>query len=220
MVDRLVIIAPEGEGRTDSLALAPDRFGRNGAQVWRRLSRPCRDHGRRQTQARHDLISLLRAPRLPRARRQHCRRSSRAPSRSTPRTAPAPIARAWARKLEIDPDLHHPRPRAVSERGRDRQHGVERSAKRKAVITGRVSKRRREHFNIDLDKPVSELTEEQLDIVLYGTGGKQVPMHLSETRTGNEFNFDARLRGRDHQPGTPLPRDQLRIHPREDLASS
>ncbi len=54
-----------------------------------------------------------------------------------------------------------------------------------------------------------------MNIILYGTGDKQVQMVYQNTN-GNEFHIHARLRGRHHQPGTALPRDQLRIHPRED----
>ncbi|HET9589038.1 MAG TPA: excinuclease ABC subunit UvrA [Anaerolineales bacterium] len=41
---------------------------------------------------------------------------------------------------------------------------------------------------IDMDAPVSELTKDQLDIVLYGTGEKQVQMTYRNSN-GNEFKF-------------------------------
>ena len=74
-------------------------------------------------------------------------------------------------------------------------------------------------YRIDLDKPVSELTKEQLDIVLYGTGDRQVQMTYRNP-TEMRFKILARLRRRDHKPGAALSGDQLRIYSREDLASS
>ncbi len=43
-------------------------------------------------------------------------------------------------------------------------------------------------FNVDLDKPVGELTGEQLDIVLHGTRGKEIPIKYKSAR-GHEFTF-------------------------------
>jgi excinuclease ABC subunit A len=50
------------------------------------------------------------------------------------------------------------------------------------------------HFKIDLDKPVRELTKEQLKIVLYGTGEKQVQMTYKNTN-GNEFKMTRAFEG-------------------------
>jgi excinuclease ABC subunit A len=49
-------------------------------------------------------------------------------------------------------------------------------------------------FKIDLDKPVSELTKEQLKIVLYGTGDKQIQMTYQNSN-GNEFKFTRAFEG-------------------------
>ncbi len=49
-------------------------------------------------------------------------------------------------------------------------------------------------FKIDLDKPVKNLTEEQLRIVLYGTGDKQVQM-VYHNSNGNEFKFTRAFEG-------------------------
>ncbi|MGZ9234655.1 MAG: excinuclease ABC subunit UvrA, partial [Anaerolineales bacterium] len=43
-------------------------------------------------------------------------------------------------------------------------------------------------FKIDLDKPVRELTPEQMNVILYGTGEKQVQMTYKNSN-GNEFRF-------------------------------
>jgi excinuclease ABC subunit A len=49
-------------------------------------------------------------------------------------------------------------------------------------------------YRIDLDKPVSELTKEQLDIVLYGTGDRQVQMTYRNSN-GHEFRFSRAFEG-------------------------
>ncbi len=49
-------------------------------------------------------------------------------------------------------------------------------------------------FKIDLDKPVKELTQEQLKIVLYGTGEKQIQMTY-QNASGNEFKFTRAFEG-------------------------
>ena len=43
-------------------------------------------------------------------------------------------------------------------------------------------------FDIDLDKPVKELSKEQLEIVLYGTRGKEIPIKYKSAK-GHEFTF-------------------------------
>ncbi len=50
------------------------------------------------------------------------------------------------------------------------------------------------HFKVDLDKPVKDLTEDQLKIVLYGTGEKQIPMVYKNTN-GNEFKMTRAFEG-------------------------
>jgi len=49
-------------------------------------------------------------------------------------------------------------------------------------------------YRIDLDKPVRELTKEQLDIVLYGTGDRQVQMTYKNAN-GHEFKFSRAFEG-------------------------
>ncbi len=49
-------------------------------------------------------------------------------------------------------------------------------------------------FKIDLDKPVNELTKEQLKVVLYGTGEKQIQMTYQNSN-GNEFKFTRAFEG-------------------------
>src|SRR5215213_2765148 len=49
-------------------------------------------------------------------------------------------------------------------------------------------------YRIDLDKPVRELTKEQMKIILYGTGDKQVQMTYKNSN-GNEFKFTRAFEG-------------------------
>jgi excinuclease ABC subunit A len=49
-------------------------------------------------------------------------------------------------------------------------------------------------YKIDLDKPISELTKDQIDIVLYGTGDRQVTMTYKNSN-GNEFKFSRAFEG-------------------------
>lgn len=50
------------------------------------------------------------------------------------------------------------------------------------------------HFKIDLNKPVRELSKEQLDIILYGTNGQEVEMRYKNPN-GNEFKFKRAFEG-------------------------
>ena len=49
-------------------------------------------------------------------------------------------------------------------------------------------------YKIDLNKPVRELTKEQMDVVLYGTGERQVQMTYHNSN-GNEFKFSRAFEG-------------------------
>ncbi len=44
------------------------------------------------------------------------------------------------------------------------------------------------YFGVDLDRPVKELTKDQLDIILFGTRGKEIPIKYKSAR-GHEFTF-------------------------------
>src|SRR6266545_3801553 len=49
-------------------------------------------------------------------------------------------------------------------------------------------------YRIDLDKPVRELSQDQLKIILYGTGDRQVQMTYKNSN-GNEFRFSRAFEG-------------------------
>ncbi len=50
------------------------------------------------------------------------------------------------------------------------------------------------YYNIDLDAPVRALTPEQMEIVLYGTHGKEIPMRYQNAR-GNTYEFHRSFEG-------------------------
>ena len=111
---------------------------------------------------------------------------------NTPHGA-CPDCQGLGTKLEIDPD------RIIPDRERSLTDG--------AIISMEWSGPKEEGgyywqsleaaaraYHIDLNKPVKELTEEQLNIVLYGTGEKQVQMVYHNTN-GNEFKFTRAFEG-------------------------
>lgn len=49
-------------------------------------------------------------------------------------------------------------------------------------------------YKIDMDKPVKELSEEQINLILYGTGEKQIQMTYRNSN-GNEFKFTRAFEG-------------------------
>jgi excinuclease ABC subunit A len=49
-------------------------------------------------------------------------------------------------------------------------------------------------YRIDLDKPVKDLTKEQLNIILYGTGDRQIQMTY-QNANGHEFRFSRAFEG-------------------------
>jgi excinuclease ABC subunit A len=105
---------------------------------------------------------------------------------NTPHGA-CPDCQGLGNKLEIDPDRIIPDP--------------ERSLNEGAIASMEWSGPKEEGgyywqslegaarvYRIDLDKPVNELTKHQLDIILYGTNGKEIEMRYKNT-SGHEFKF-------------------------------
>ncbi len=111
---------------------------------------------------------------------------------NTPHGA-CPDCQGIGNKLEIDPERIIPNP--------------ERSLNDGAIASMEWSGPREEggyywqslegaaRFNkIDLDKPVGELTKKQLDIILYGTNGKEIEIRYRNS-SGNEFKFKRAFEG-------------------------
>ncbi|MFZ5821693.1 MAG: excinuclease ABC subunit UvrA [Chloroflexota bacterium] len=111
---------------------------------------------------------------------------------NTPHGA-CPDCQGLGNKLEIDPDRIIP--------------DLERSLNEGAIASLEWSGPKEEggyywqsleaaahHYKIDLNKPVRELTEAQMDIILYGTRGQEVEMRYKNPN-GNEFKFKRAFEG-------------------------
>ena len=111
---------------------------------------------------------------------------------NTPHGA-CPDCQGLGSKLEIDPDRLIPDP--------------ERSLIEGAVMVSEWSGPKEEggwywqsleaaarYYNIDLHTPVNSLPSEKLDIILYGTHGKQIPVKYRSAK-GHEYVFDREYEG-------------------------
>ncbi|MBL8091165.1 MAG: excinuclease ABC subunit UvrA [Anaerolineales bacterium] len=110
---------------------------------------------------------------------------------NTPQGA-CPECQGLGSKLEIDPD------RIIPDRDLSLNEG--------AIITSEWGPREEGGYywqslqgvcnasKIDMDKPVRELTKEQLKLILYGTGDKQIQMVYKNTN-GSEFKFTRAFEG-------------------------
>lgn len=110
---------------------------------------------------------------------------------NTPQGA-CPDCQGLGSKLEIDPD------RIIPDRELSLNEG--------AIITSEWGPREEGGyywqslqgvcgaFKIDMDKPVKDLTKEQIKLILYGTGDKQINMVYKNTN-GNEFKFTRAFEG-------------------------
>ncbi|HLA98134.1 MAG TPA: excinuclease ABC subunit UvrA [Anaerolineales bacterium] len=111
---------------------------------------------------------------------------------NTPHGA-CPDCQGLGGKLEIDPELLIPDPQlslnegaiAVSEWSGPREEG--------GYYWQTLEAAARE-YGIDLDAPVNTLPKEKLDIVLYGTNGKEVTVHY-RNRDGRRATFNAPFEG-------------------------
>jgi excinuclease ABC subunit A len=111
---------------------------------------------------------------------------------NTPHGA-CPECQGLGTKLEIDPD------RIIPDRERSLNDGAIISMewggpKEEGGYYWQSLVNTSKAFHIDLNKPVKDLTEEQLKIVLYGTGDKQVQMTYHNSN-GNEFKFTRAFEG-------------------------
>lgn len=110
---------------------------------------------------------------------------------NTPQGA-CPECQGLGSKLEIDPD------RIIPDRDLSLNEG--------AIVTSEWGPREEGGYywqslqgvcnasKIDMDKPVRELTKEQLKLILYGTGDKQIQM-VYKNANGSEFKFTRAFEG-------------------------
>ena len=111
---------------------------------------------------------------------------------NTPQGA-CPDCQGLGSKLEIDPE------RIIPDQERSLNEGAIASLewsgpKEEGGYYWQALEAAARHYKIDLDRPVSELTKDQLKIILYGTGEKQVPMTYRNTN-GNEFRMNRPFEG-------------------------
>ncbi|HNT26100.1 MAG TPA: excinuclease ABC subunit UvrA [Anaerolineales bacterium] len=111
---------------------------------------------------------------------------------NTPHGA-CPDCQGLGGKLEIDPDLLIPDPDlslaegaiALTEWNGPREEGGYYWQSLEAAA---------EYYQINLNTPVRKLPEDKLQIVLYGTRGKEIPMTYRSGK-GHEFNYDREFEG-------------------------
>ncbi len=111
---------------------------------------------------------------------------------NTPHGA-CPDCQGLGSKLEIDPD------RIIPDQERSLNEGAIASMewsgpKEEGGYYWQSLEAAARQYKIDLDKPVSQLSEEQLKIVLYGTQGKEIEMRYKNAN-GNEFKFKRAFEG-------------------------
>ena len=86
-----------------------------------------------------------------------------------------------------------------------------RSAATRTLVLPHARGRRRRSTASRIDAPVTELTQAQLNVVLYGDAGAD-HRQLSTARGGHHEQLGHEVRGRHHQPAAPLQGDRLRLH--------
>jgi excinuclease ABC subunit A len=111
---------------------------------------------------------------------------------NTPHGA-CPDCQGLGNKLEIDPD------RIIPDKERSLNEGAIASMewsgpKEEGGYYWQSLEGAARVYKIDLNKPVNELTEKQLDIVLYGSNGKEIEMRYKNA-SGNEFKFKRAFEG-------------------------
>ena len=211
-------------------AQAPRRFDRDGGRSWPKdwsrsrsspapvpspsgTSRPAgaprgparprgdpADRPRRRAASR-DAVDLLRALRVPRARSVAGELEPRIFSFNSPHGA-CEHCTGLGSQLEIDPDLLVPTIRYRSPMGRSWRG----SGARQLLRTGGLAIA--ERYGVDLDAPWKELTQDEQDLFLYGTGRASADP-LPQPLWPQPLLRDA-LPGDRREPRAPLPRDRLR----------
>ncbi len=111
---------------------------------------------------------------------------------NTPHGA-CPACQGLGIKLEIDPDLVIPNRDLSMEAG-----ALAAMEWRNSMEAGgyywQMLEATAQHYRIPLDKPVNELSDEHLNIVLYGTNGEKVKVHY-ENREGRKGVWEAAFEG-------------------------
>ena len=111
---------------------------------------------------------------------------------NTPHGA-CPDCQGLGSKLEIDPDLLIPdSERSLNEGAIAAMEWN--SARDQGGYYWQMLEATAKAYHIDLDAPIKDLPEEKLKIVLYGTGGREVTVHL-QGRNDRQSTFEAAFEG-------------------------
>lgn len=97
-------------------------------------------------------------------------------------------------RLEIDPDLVIPdRSLSIAEGAVASMEWAPRSSGHKGYYM-QILEAAAEHYDIDLETPVEDLPEKDLNIILYGTGDETFSLHY-QNKSGREAYFETRFEG-------------------------
>ncbi|MBT3711981.1 MAG: excinuclease ABC subunit UvrA, partial [Anaerolineae bacterium] len=112
---------------------------------------------------------------------------------NTPHGA-CPTCEGLGNKLEIDPDL------LITNKELSLNNGAIGSSewsgpRDEGGYYWQTLKAAAQHYKIDLDKPVAELTEAALDIILYGSKGEEFEIIYQSASSGNEHVFNRSFEG-------------------------
>ena len=91
--------------------------------------------------------------------------------------------------MELDPDLIIPNPGLSLREG-----AIQPWSKSTQTYYQQIVESTARHFGIPLDKPVGELTGEQRDVMLYGSGAERVRVE-QKSKSGRTHAFDVRFEG-------------------------
>ena len=184
-------------------AAAPDRLRRDRRRPRRR---PRRRRARRRRRAPSP--SARSSPASTAASR--CRRSSRASSPSTPRTAPARPATGWASPRRSTPTWSCPTGRLSIDQGALLPYGQLSFGWLEQVFES-VAKT----FGVDTSVPWDEMSEEDRDLFLYGTGKERIPLSYRNYQ-GRMRHYNSSFPGDRQAPAAALRRDRVGAGPPED----
>ncbi len=113
---------------------------------------------------------------------------------NTPHGA-CPDCQGLGSKLEIDPDLLIPDPeRSLNEGAIVAMEWNSGRGNDQGGYYWQMLEATAKAYHIDLDAPVKDLPKDKLDVVLYGTGGKEVTVHL-QGRNERQSTFQAAFEG-------------------------
>ncbi len=112
---------------------------------------------------------------------------------NTPHGA-CPECEGLGSRLEIDPDL------LIPDRDRSFQEGAIvalewSNSKEQGGYYWQMLEAVAKHYEIDLDKPVSEIAEDKLNLILYGTGRQEITMNMVGRNNDRHTTFETSFEG-------------------------